>query len=314
MNNPLVSIITPVYNGDKYISNAIDSVLAQTYKNFELIIINDGSTDNSFNIINTYLSDTRVRYFEQNNSGVSAARNTAIEHSKGEFIGFLDQDDLWHPEKLEIQVNFLKKHPEVSLVYSDYTILNELKNQSYRLSDAASFDSSRCDVNSILTRNPIGILTVLINKKCLIDAGPLNTRLKGTDDYELWLILALDYKFQFIPQSLATYRWHGENVSNDDLKMMIEESKAICSFLSKRPDAYNKLDKSIVKSKLFNNYLKIGDLYIWLYKDRINARYFYFNALKQTPKNIKTFNKYLKTFINEDLSRFISWQWKKIIK
>lgn len=312
MSDPLVSIIMPVYNGERYISEAIESVLSQTYQNLELIIVNDGSTDNSKTAIESYLQDPRIRYFEQPNAGVAAARNTAIKKSQGKLIGFLDQDDYWHPEKIETQIQYFKKYQDISLVYSDYIIFSELENSKHRLSDLASFDLGQSDLHSIFIRNRIGVLTVLVKKQCIIDSGLLDTALKGTDDYELWLRLALDYKFQYIPLPLATYRWHGNNVSRDDLNMMIEETKAICSLLSKRPDAYDSLGKITIKSRLFNTYTKIGNLYIWLHKDRHKARQFYFQALQQKPLHVETLKKYLKTFITPQLSRFIDWQWQKL--
>ena len=105
---PLVSIITPVYNGEKYLLEAIESALAQTYKNFELLIVNDGSTDNSKSIISAYLSNPKIRYFEQQNAGVAAARNLALRYANGKYIGFLDQDDLWLPDKLSTHRDVLQ--------------------------------------------------------------------------------------------------------------------------------------------------------------------------------------------------------------
>jgi glycosyltransferase involved in cell wall biosynthesis len=287
LSQPLVTVIMPVYNGARYVSEAIESVLSQTYQNFELIIVNDGSNDDSKAVINPYLNDLRIRYYEQCNAGVAAARNTAIKESQGEFIGFLDQDDLWLPEKIEIQIQYFKKYPDISLTYSDYIIFNELENSAHSLSDLISFDLSQSNLNSMFIQNRIGVLTVLVKKQCVIDSGLLETELKGTDDYELWLRLALDYKFQYIRLPLATYRWHEKNISGDNLHMRKEEIKAIFSFLSKRPDAYKVLGKSIIKTRLFNLYNEIGDLYIWPIKNTMDAQHFYLLAFKQMPISLK---------------------------
>jgi|APLak6261660231_1056022.scaffolds.fasta_scaffold10261_1 glycosyltransferase involved in cell wall biosynthesis len=307
MSDPLVSIIMPVYNGERYISKAIESVLSQTYQNFELIIVNDGSTDNSKAVIDTYLKDPRIRYIEQHNAGVAAARNTAIKKSQGELIGFLDQDDLWLPEKIENQIQYFKNHQNISLVYSDYIVLNELENSSHRQRDLIPFDPSQSNLISIFTQNRIGVLTVLVKKQCVIDSGLLEEELKGTDDYELWLRLALDYEFQYIPLLLATYRWHGKNISSDALHMMTEETKAICSFLSKRPDAYKALGKRIIKTRLFNLYNEIGDLYIWPLKNTMDAQHFYLLAFKQKPFSLKTWGllkKVIRTSKTFDLMKY----------
>jgi teichuronic acid biosynthesis glycosyltransferase TuaG len=311
MNDSLISIIMPVYNGERYVSEAIESVLSQTYQNFELIIVNDGSTDNSKTAIDPYLKDPRIRYFEQNNAGVAAARNTAIKESQGEFIGFLDQDDIWHPTKLEIQINFLENHQDISLVYSDYIIYNEIERSNSSISDLDPIDFSQCDLISIFSQNRIGVLTVLLKKKCLIDSGLLDTQLKGTDDYELWLRLVLDYKYQYISQPLATYRWHGENASNNKLKMMEQEANAISSFLKKRPDAY-KILGGIINNRLFGIYNEIGNLLIWKHKDNLKARQFYLLALKQKPFRIEIIRNFLITLVPISLSKFINWQLHKL--
>src|ERR1700752_3699749 len=108
----LVSIIIPCYNAEKYIDRSIESILNQTYKDFEIIIINDGSTDNSEEVIKKYLTlDNRVKYLKQVNQGVSATRNKGIELAKGEILAFLDSDDVWEPENLEIKVDALLNNP-----------------------------------------------------------------------------------------------------------------------------------------------------------------------------------------------------------
>jgi glycosyltransferase involved in cell wall biosynthesis len=117
---PRVSVILPCYNGARWIAQAIESVLAQTYKDFELLIIDDGSTDNSKDIVSLYLHDKRVRYIYQENRGFSSALNRGIKESRGEFIGFLGQDDLYIPNKLQVQVRYFDEHKHVDLVHSNY--------------------------------------------------------------------------------------------------------------------------------------------------------------------------------------------------
>lgn len=117
MTRPLVSIIIPVYNGEQYLAEAIDSVLAQTYRSIEIIVVDDGSTDKSTNIAKSF---KEVRYYHQTNQGVSVARNVGLASARGEFIAFLDADDIWTPNKLFIQVNYLLKHTHVC-----YTITNQ---------------------------------------------------------------------------------------------------------------------------------------------------------------------------------------------
>jgi glycosyltransferase involved in cell wall biosynthesis len=115
-----VSVILTCYNGAKWIERAIQSILAQTEADFELIIVDDGSTDNSKALITCFLHDERIHYFYQKNQGFSGAINRGIIESRGQLIGFIGQDDIWLPNKIEIQLKYLVAHPQISLVYSPY--------------------------------------------------------------------------------------------------------------------------------------------------------------------------------------------------
>src|SRR5574341_1935425 len=119
-----VSAIIPVYNGEKYIEDAIRSVLTQTFSDLELIIVDDGSTDKTGEICKGFLSDSRVKYIYQENQGVSSARNTGIKRSNGEYVAFLDADDYWLPDKTEEQIKFLKIHKEFGMVHCGIYLLN----------------------------------------------------------------------------------------------------------------------------------------------------------------------------------------------
>src|SRR3989304_6831314 len=119
-NNVLVSIIIPTYNCQKYIRQAIESALAQTYKNIEIIVVDDGSSDNTREEIDDLISEKKISYIYQANKGLPGARNTGIKQSKGEYLVFLDSDDIILPEKIMSQVGFMKEHPQVCLVYSRY--------------------------------------------------------------------------------------------------------------------------------------------------------------------------------------------------
>ncbi|HOC40486.1 MAG TPA: glycosyltransferase family A protein, partial [Bacteroidales bacterium] len=125
--NILVSIIIPVYNGEKYISDTIQSVIDQTYKNWELIIVDDGSTDNTAEIVKQF-NDSRISYIKKNNTGVSDTRNVGAMISKGEILSFLDADDIWLPENLEKKVEKLINEPQCVLVYSSMFLWDEREN------------------------------------------------------------------------------------------------------------------------------------------------------------------------------------------
>ena len=126
INNPLVSVIIPCYNAEKYVGQAIESVLNQIYKNFEIIIISDGSTDSSENVVKNYLAlDERIKLFTQTNKGVALTRNRGVEISKGAIIAFLDADDAWEPENLDVKVKALTSDPKLFWVFSDVYLADE---------------------------------------------------------------------------------------------------------------------------------------------------------------------------------------------
>ena len=119
----MVSVIIPVYNSERYISEAVESVLNQTYRNLQVIVINDGSTDGTERALEPYMD--HINYFFQENRGVAAARNVGIRSSRGRHIAFLDSDDIWMPEKLENQVSYMIGHPEFKFLYSDFVYFND---------------------------------------------------------------------------------------------------------------------------------------------------------------------------------------------
>lgn len=212
MNTPLVSIIMPAYNAQAYIAQSIESVLAQTYKNFELLICNDASKDNTLEII-TNLSklDDRILLLENKNSkGVSGARNTAIFESKGKYIAFLDSDDLWHKDKLEKQINLLEeKYDLISCAYATFPQnRNHVKNIR-KAPKYATFDD-------MLKGNLIGNLTGVYNAAKL---GKFYQKNIGSEDYLMWLeITKKAGQVHFINDILAFYRVLPNSLSANKIK------------------------------------------------------------------------------------------------
>ena len=214
MKNDLVSIITANYNCEKFIEETIESVLAQTYKNWEMIIVDDVSTDNSVNTIKKYLKqDNRIKLIQLNkNSGAAVARNKAIEVAKGRYIAFLDSDDLWKPTKLEKQLVFMQKN-NYDFTYTDYNLINE-DSIKYGKTFKAKKESSYYD---LLKTCSIGCLTVIYDTKNLGKITmPLILR---RQDYGLWLkILKKIDKAYCLDESLAVYRTRQNSISSNKLK------------------------------------------------------------------------------------------------
>ncbi len=220
-NKPLVSIIMPAFNAEKTILESIESVLSQTYRNWELIVINDGSLDRTSAVV-LAINDERLRLIEQENGGVAKARNNGINNAKGEYIAFLDSDDLWLEDKLEKQVSVLVVGKHV-MCYSKTWCFRDSLNQ---ISDsfvniAMNFE----DKDKILIYDFIPTLTVLISKEVLDEVGCFDETLRGTEDWDLWIRVLQKYEAIYLEEFLAKYRMSKTGLSGNLEKHIFEEEK-----------------------------------------------------------------------------------------
>lgn len=221
-NEPLISVIIPVYNSANYIAETIDSVLNQTHSNWEVINVDDGSTDTSKEIIFDFCKkDNRIKYTHQQNKGQAAARNTGVKNARGEFIAFLDSDDIWHPEKLTLQLEYLRSK-NVDVVFSDsevfpkqydigenhFTQKGFLKGEQFFIE---LFQKSSITNSSVLLKKSI------FNKVGFFDEDP---HLRGTEDWDMWLRMAnAGYSFYGIDKKLVKYRIHEGGIHLNYLRM-----------------------------------------------------------------------------------------------
>lgn len=210
--NSLVSVIMPVYNGEKFIENSILSVLNQTYKNFELIIIDDKSKDNTINIVSRFFRiDSRIKFLKNTeNLGVAETRNVGLKKAKGRWIAFLDSDDIWEKTKLEEQLNFMKMN-NVSLSYTGYSIINEKGCFVKEISVPSSLNYRQA-----LYGNQIACLTVMIDKSKILKFEMPKIR---HEDYATWLnILKTGIVAKGLNKNLARYRKVGNSLSSNKIK------------------------------------------------------------------------------------------------
>jgi len=211
-NLPSVSIIMPIYNSSKWISDSIKSVVNQSFDNWELIIVNDGSTDNSVEIIQQYLNDKRIKLFHQKNLGPANARNIGISNCNGEFLAFLDSDDIWLHEKLQIQLQFFESNPHIGLVYSNYNLFYDNPKLTFPLKQSNWFHTWP-DNHRLLVYDFIGILTVVVRTSIIKELGGFNENLFGTEDWDLWIKVAQFNKISKIEKVTASYRVHPDGLS-----------------------------------------------------------------------------------------------------
>ena len=215
-NQPLVSVIMNCYNSDKYLKEAIDSVIAQTYQNWEIIFWDNQSTDKSADIVKSY-EDKRIKYFyAPNHTLLGEARNLALSKVNGEYIAFLDCDDIWSNNKLTLQVNLMDSNPLIGLCYGNYLILNEKNSGTKVIMDSYS-DLTK--LNIIQDYN-IGMLTVMIRTNILdlFEGDLFDTNLKLVEEYDLFCRIIKVSDLLYCDNILGTYRWHGDNSSNKYIK------------------------------------------------------------------------------------------------
>ena len=215
MNDDLVSIIMPMHNSASYLCEAIDSVQAQTYKNWELLIVDDVSTDNSVEIAERYaINDKRIRILHNPNhiKMPSAPRNIGVQAAKGRFIAFLDSDDFWYPQKLEQQLPLFSDN-RTAIVYSNYEKIDGNSMRASRIVTAPSFATYK----SLLQGNVIGNLTAIYDTKKTDKVNILNIH---HEDYVMWLsILKKGYIARNVGTTLAAYRETDHSVSSNKLKV-----------------------------------------------------------------------------------------------
>lgn len=212
MEQGLVSIITPMYNAKQYIEATMESVIAQTYENWEMLIVDDGSTDGSDSLVEKYQKkDKRIRYIYQDNEGVSAARNRGIMDARGEFLAFLDSDDLWYPKKLEKQVALMR---EKGIGFS-YTACDVIDAKG-RLTGKIRQVPERLRYENYLNGNVIPCLTVMLDRK---QVGKVEMPKMGHEDYATWLTVMKDLGEAYgINEVLGSYREMKTSLSGNKFK------------------------------------------------------------------------------------------------
>ena len=237
---PLVSVIIPVFNGEKTISETIKSVLEQTLSDFELIVINDGSQDSTLDIL-TNIHDSRLQVFSYKNAGVSASRNRGFSHSSGEFIAFLDTDDLWTTDKLEAQLKALQEHPQAAVAYSWTDHIDE---SGQFLSPACHLTVNGDVYARLLTGN---FLTngsnALIRAQALTEIGGFDESLTHAEDWDVWLKLAARYHFVAVPYPQILYRQSTNSASCNVSRMEAASLQVIERAYSQAADSLQHLKK-----------------------------------------------------------------------
>ena len=216
---PKVSVVIPAYNCQRFITTAINSVLAQSYADYELIVVDDGSTDNTSQIVSGFRG--RVKLIKQKNGGPAAARNTGVAHSRGEYVAFLDQDDAWLPDKLKAQVELMDGNERLGLVFTD---TYEIPDRGF---DASAYGAARSFISRpphrgmaleyLFLKNFISTSSVMVRKGILEKIGPFNASLVPVEDYDRWLRIAALYEIDFLDRPLVRHRDHPATFAKNEI-------------------------------------------------------------------------------------------------
>lgn len=244
MNNTEVSVIMPAYNAENFIAESIESVLQQTYTNWELLIVDDGSTDNTKEIVERFCNkDSRVKYFYQQNGKQGKARNLALAHAAGKYIAFLDADDVWLSRKLEIQLNQLTQK-KTDLVFSECnTFTDAASNPSEVMNTGKGYFSGIEGLKSFLEINKIVPSSVLVKTEALnkVNRFTEKSSIQNAEDYHLWLKLLMNGNIFYGSELvLAYYRIHAASASYAD-KLSVTKTLEVLEDLKHNYNPYKKV-------------------------------------------------------------------------
>ncbi|GBO90148.1 glycosyltransferase [Marinobacter salsuginis] len=235
-NDPaLVSVIVPVYNRAHLLTETVESILAQTYRNIEIILVNDGSTDNSLEVIKALQQENHdvIRIVDQDNQGQTIARNNGVEQSCGRYVAFLDSDDLWVPDKLEQQIPLFDEN--VGLVYGGVELIDEC-------GETIGFDACDPDVQGeiypqLLVKNRMTGGSVVVLREALDRVGLFDPEFSAAENWDLWLRICKVYQARLVNKPVVKYRRHENNMSKDMMLMLNAKRKIMVKHCDKNsPD------------------------------------------------------------------------------
>jgi glycosyltransferase involved in cell wall biosynthesis len=214
---PAVSILMPAYKVDKYIGEALDSVFKQSFTDYEVIVVNDGSPDQLEQVLEPYMD--RIIYLKQENSGQSAARNRAIEIARGRYLALLDPDDIWKPDYLSVQMSIIESDPTISVLYCDAVLFGDpfYEGQTYMQTCPSEGEVT---LKKLITEECNVMISALIRREVVLEVGLFDEALRSSEDFDLWVRIAKQgHRIAFHRAPLIYYRRRPESLSADDTTM-----------------------------------------------------------------------------------------------
>jgi len=247
-----VGVIVPAYNAARYLPKAIESVIAQTFVDWEILLVDDGSTDNTKAVLSPYRErlGSKLRYIEQVNRGLPAARNAAIRASDCELLALLDADDIWLPCRLTESVKMLDERPQAGLAYGLVTHIDIEDRTSWTFKGNPPPAEGRIASQIYMRKVELPCPTVTFRRSCVEEVGGFDETMRATEDRDLWLRISLHHEVAFIPKVIALYRVSPQSMSADPMRMLTAQLQFIrknygrpgCGFLA-RQAAYSRAYK-----------------------------------------------------------------------
>jgi glycosyltransferase involved in cell wall biosynthesis len=306
---PGVSVVIPSYNSAAYLPEAIDSALNQTVAPLEVIVVNDGSTDETPQILERYRG--RLVVITQENRGLSGARNSGIAAASGELIAFLDADDVWLPEKLEKQVACLAEHPRAGLVHSAAHWWNpETGERSIRSNGNPHQVAGAC-YKEFFAYNRVTVSTIVVPQECLAQVGNFDEEIRRptTQDYDLCIRIARHYELAYVDEPLVLYRLHTSNASNQLLPIWEDALYVLRKALQDDASLRRTVGRAAVNDRLFEVFFQIGRLYHDAGQPAAARRHF-LQALRHRPSCGLAWSLYLRNFLPRPWVQALK-QWKR---
>ena len=303
-----ISVVIPTYNRKHYIRQCIESVLCQTLPVYEIIIVDDGSTDDTIGVISDYIKSGTIKYLHQDNAGVSAARNAGFALSSGTHIAFLDSDDLWKCAKIQEQVAFLKENPQIKFVHNDVELIDGNSSNIENIENR-DFSAEGFCFDYVMQCCSINISSALIDRIILEHVGVFDTRLSGSEDYELMMRIAYCSEIGRINKKLSCYRIHSSSTSSDRLEILLQAIRAIDVLLSK-----NIIDAKY-SNLLYNHkshfYYRLAKRAFYELNDRKKAFLFILSAIRIDLSYTDAYILLIDVAMPITVSRNIRWYTKK---
>lgn len=297
-----VSVVMPVYNRERYLAAAVESVLSQTYENFELIIVDDGSLDSSVSIAQKYRSmyQDKIRILTQSNQGPSVARNNAIRQSSGDHIAFIDSDDLWSPDKLASQVNLLKRHSNVSFIYSGYFVINECGDIIRECMPESTMQGLIYEKLWTVDNNISGG-TLLVPKCNMLAVDGFDENLRGAENLDLRIRLSKLGKVYFVDKSLYYYRRHDSNLTTNCSAM----TDAQLMLINKHFNQSSSVNQSLHRHVVSKYYYGIG-VNEFTKMNLKSAIPFFCRAIVKSPLNLEYYVRLSRCLLGVKINKFLS--------